>query len=250
MSDSNEKKTGSDLSSAFLEVVERAAIACARTMGQGDRHGSDQVAVEAMRETLDKVPIDGRVVIGEGERDEAPMLYIGERVGLAHAAAGGTVGPLVEIDIAVDPLEGTNLCATGSPNAIAVLAAVAPDLEFEEALVGGCAIDAEGAPVSDATVARALDCGLVLLGAVGGPLAVGALMETFGPWAFFGFVLAMFAAIAVYAAWRMTRRPAVAKVKKGINVKRSVIVSVPLFESCFFVQEQEEVMMRSRQQFL
>ena len=143
MSDSNEKKTGSDLSSAFLEVVERAAIACARTMGQGDRHGSDQVAVEARRETLDKVPIDGRVVIGEGERDEAPMLYIGERVGLAHAASGGIVGPLVEIDIAVDPLEGTNLCATGSPNAIAVLAAAerggllhAPDLYMEKIVVG------------------------------------------------------------------------------------------------------------------
>ena len=143
MSDSNEKKTGSDLSSAFLEVVERAAIACARTMGQGDRHGSDQVAVEAMRETLDHVPIDGRVVIGEGERDEAPMLYIGERVGLAHAASGGIVGPLVEIDIAVDPLEGTNLCATGSPNAIAVLAAAerggllhAPDLYMEKIVVG------------------------------------------------------------------------------------------------------------------
>ena len=143
MSDSNEKETGWDLSSAFLEVVERAAIACARTMGQGDRHGSDQGAVEAMRETLDKVPIDGRVVIGEGERDEAPMLYIGERVGLAHAASGGIVGPLVEIDIAVDPLEGTNLCATGSPNAIAVLAAAerggllhAPDLYMEKIVVG------------------------------------------------------------------------------------------------------------------
>ena len=143
MSDSNEKKIGWDLSSAFLEVVERAAIACARTMGQGDRHGSDQVAVEAMRETLDKVPIDGRVVIGEGERDEAPMLYIGERVGLAHAASGGIVGPLVEIDIAVDPLEGTNLCATGSSNAIAVLAAAerggllhAPDLYMEKIVVG------------------------------------------------------------------------------------------------------------------
>ena len=144
MSDRNEKKTGSDLSSAFLEVVERAAIACAHTMGQGDRHGSDQVAVEAMRETLDHVPIDGRVVIGEGERDEAPMLYIGERVGQTHAAASsGIVGPLPEIDIAVDPLEGTNLCATGSPNAIAVLAAAerggllhAPDLYMEKLVVG------------------------------------------------------------------------------------------------------------------
>ena len=143
MSDSNDKKTAVDLSSAFLEVVERAAIACARTMGQGDRHGSDQVAVEAMRETLDHVPIDGRVVIGEGERDEAPMLYIGERVGMAHAASGVTGGSLPEIDIAVDPLEGTNLCATGSPNAIAVLAAAerggllhAPDLYMEKLVVG------------------------------------------------------------------------------------------------------------------
>ena len=143
MSDSNEKQTGSDLSSAFLEVVERAAIACAHTMGKGDRHASDQVAVEAMREILDHVAIDGRVVIGEGERDEAPMLYIGERVGLAHAESGGRVGPLPEIDIAVDPLEGTNLCATGSPNAIAVLAASerggllhAPDLYMDKLVVG------------------------------------------------------------------------------------------------------------------
>jgi fructose-1,6-bisphosphatase class II len=123
--------------------VERAAIACAHTMGQGDRHGSDQVAVEAMRETLDHVPIDGRVVIGEGERDQAPMLYIGEQVGLAHAASGGAATPLPQIDIAVDPLEGTNLCATGSPNAIAVLAAAerggllhAPDLYMEKIVVG------------------------------------------------------------------------------------------------------------------
>ncbi len=142
MSDSN-TQTSLDLSSAFLEVVERAAIACAHTMGQGDRHGSDQVAVEAMRETLDHVPIDGRVVIGEGERDQAPMLYIGEQVGLAHAASGGAAAPLPQIDIAVDPLEGTNLCATGSPNAIAVLAAAerggllhAPDLYMEKIVVG------------------------------------------------------------------------------------------------------------------
>ncbi len=69
----NEKKSGPDLGPAFLEVVERTAIACTHTMGQGDRHGSDKVAVEAMRETLDHVPIDGRVVIGEGERDQAPI---------------------------------------------------------------------------------------------------------------------------------------------------------------------------------
>ena len=130
----------SDLSLAFLDVVEQAAIACALTMGQGDRHRADHVAVEAMRARLDRVPIDGRVVIGEGERDKAPMLYIGEAVG--QASADGTKG-LPEIDIAVDPLEGTNLCATGAPNAIAVLAAAerggllhAPDIYMEKLVVG------------------------------------------------------------------------------------------------------------------
>src|SRR5512140_831416 len=111
-----------DLSLHFLSVVEQAAIACAHTMGQGDRHKSDQVAVEAMRQCLEGVPIDGTIVIGEGERDEAPMLYIGEKVGLG-AKDGKGAGALPAIDIAVDPLEGTNLCATGAPNAIAVLAA-------------------------------------------------------------------------------------------------------------------------------
>ena len=128
-----------DLSLAFLDVVEQAAIACAHTMGQGDRHRSDRVAVEAMRARLEGVPIDGRVVIGEGERDQAPMLYIGERVGRGAAGAEG----LPEIDIAVDPLEGTNLCATGAPRAIAVLAASerggllhAPDVYMEKLVVG------------------------------------------------------------------------------------------------------------------
>ena len=149
MSDSNDRNTGMDLSSAFRQVVERAAIACAHTMGQGDRHRSDQVAVEAMREILDRVPIDGRIVIGEGERDEAPMLYIGERVGMAHAESGGAGEPLAEVDIAVDPLEGTNLCATGAPNAIAVLAAAerggllhAPDLYMDKLVVGPSSKDA------------------------------------------------------------------------------------------------------------
>src|SRR6266498_2902790 len=77
----------SDLSLEFLRVVEQAAIACAHTMGQGDRYKSDHVAVEAMRKVMDGVPIDGTIVIGEGERDEAPMLYIGEKIGLAHAIA-------------------------------------------------------------------------------------------------------------------------------------------------------------------
>src|SRR5262245_49656967 len=115
----------SDLSLEFLRVVEQAAIECAHTMGQGDRHHSDQVAVEAMRKVLDTVPIDGTVVIGEGERDEAPMLFIGEKVGMVHASDLEGPRPVryAEVDIAVDPLEGTNLCATGAANAIAVLAA-------------------------------------------------------------------------------------------------------------------------------
>src|SRR5207249_4833146 len=106
----------SDLSLEFLRVVEQAAIACAHTMGQGDRHHSDHVAVEAMRRVMDTVPIDGTIVIGEGERDEAPMLFIGEKVGMAHAArsAGRQPERYAEVDIAVDPLEGTNLCATGA----------------------------------------------------------------------------------------------------------------------------------------
>src|SRR5688572_7595621 len=78
------KAMESDLSLEFLRVVEQAAVACAHTMGQGDRHLSDKAAVEAMRKELDTVPIDGTIVIGEGERDEAPMLFIGEKVGMAH----------------------------------------------------------------------------------------------------------------------------------------------------------------------
>jgi fructose-1,6-bisphosphatase II len=133
----------SDLSLEFLRVVEQAAIACAHTMGQGDRHHSDHVAVEAMRKVMDTVPIDGTIVIGEGERDEAPMLYIGEKIGQAHAMRGGSASGFPQVDIAVDPLEGTNLCATGAANAIAVLAASskggllhAPDLYMEKLVVG------------------------------------------------------------------------------------------------------------------
>jgi fructose-1,6-bisphosphatase class II len=157
----------SDLSLEFLRVVERAAIACAHTMGQGDRHNSDQVAVEAMRAEMDSVPIDGTVVIGEGERDEAPMLYIGEKVGLVNDARRA-IGPLPQVDIAVDPLEGTNLCATGAPNAIAVLAAAprgcllhAPDLYMEKLVVGPSSKDhvSLDAPVKDnlEAIARCLD---------------------------------------------------------------------------------------------
>ena len=159
----------SDLSLEFLRVVEQAAIACAHTMGNGDRHKSDQVAVEAMRSVLDTVPIDGTIVIGEGERDEAPMLYIGEKVGLVNAKGIKSLGMVrfSEIDIAVDPLEGTNLCATGAPNAIAVLAAAekggllhAPDLYMEKLVVGPTSKDhvSLDAPVADnlKAIARAL----------------------------------------------------------------------------------------------
>ena len=132
-----------DLSLDFLRVVEQAAIACAHTMGFGDAHAADQAAVEAMRKSMDSVPIDGTIVIGEGERDEAPMLYIGERVGLAAKMPAGKPNGYPKVDIAVDPLEGTNLCATGAPNALAVLAASsgggllhAPDLYMEKLVVG------------------------------------------------------------------------------------------------------------------
>jgi fructose-1,6-bisphosphatase II len=157
-----------DLSLEFLRVVEQAAIACAHTMGQGDRHQSDKVAVEAMRRVLDTVAIDGTIVIGEGERDEAPMLYIGEKVGVAHALGAGASFAFPQVDIAVDPLEGTNLCATGSPNAIAVLAASteggllhAPDLYMEKLVVGPSSKDRVSldAPVKDnlTAIARCLD---------------------------------------------------------------------------------------------
>jgi fructose-1,6-bisphosphatase II len=157
----------SDLALEFLRVVEKAAIASARTMGTGDRNLADQVATEAMRQTMDTVPMRGNIVIGEGERDEAPMLYIGEKVG-ADFPDGRQVP---EIDIAVDPLEGTNLCATGAPGAITVLAASekggllnAPDCYMEKIVVGpSCkhAIDLD-APVADnlKNIARRLQRGV------------------------------------------------------------------------------------------
>ena len=145
------------LSLDFLSVCEEAAVASARTMGQGDRKYSDHVAVEAMRAVMDTVPMRGRIVIGEGERDEAPMLYIGEEIGAGyHKPMEGEFYP--EVDIAVDPLEGTNLCALGANNAIAVLAASerggllnAPDIYMDKIVVGPSsrgAIDID-APVKD-----------------------------------------------------------------------------------------------------
>jgi fructose-1,6-bisphosphatase II len=150
-----------DLSLEFLRVVEQAAIAAGHTVGHGDRHKSDKAAVEAMRRTLDTVPIDGTIVIGEGERDEAPMLYIGEKVGKANTNHRGKDNEnYIKVDIAVDPLEGTNLCCTGAPNALAVLAASeeggllhAPDLYMEKLVVGR---DAKHAVFLDAPVAHNL----------------------------------------------------------------------------------------------
>ena len=153
-----------DLSQEFLRVVEEAAIASARTMGKGERDLADHVAVESMRREMDLVPMNGTIVIGEGERDEAPMLYIGEKVGKSNGAASN----LPEVDIAVDPLEGTNLCATGSPGAITVLASSekggllhAPDCYMEKVVVGPSsrgAVDLD-APVKDnlRAIARRLD---------------------------------------------------------------------------------------------
>jgi len=122
-----------ELALEFVRVTESAAVACGRWMGRGDKIAADQAAVDAMRAAFDIVSISGKVVIGEGEMDEAPMLYIGEEVG--HG------GPAV--DIAVDPLEGTNLVAKGLPGAIAVLAIAprghllhAPDMYMDKIAVG------------------------------------------------------------------------------------------------------------------
>ncbi|HVT44882.1 MAG TPA: class II fructose-bisphosphatase [Thermoanaerobaculia bacterium] len=126
----------SSLEIGFLRVTEKAAIAAARTMGYGKRKYSDQVAVESMREELGRLRMRGTIVIGEGERDKAPMLFVGEQLGRQQNSDP-------EVDIAVDPLEGTNLCAVGAPNAIAVLAASekggllnAPDIYMEKLVVG------------------------------------------------------------------------------------------------------------------
>jgi len=130
-----------DLSLEVLQVVERAAIESARTMGMGNADGADQAAVESMRATLETIAIEGTIVIGEGERDQAPMLYIGEKVGSDKGKNGA-----IKVDIAVDPLEGTNLCASGAGGAITVLAASehggllqAPDCYMEKIVVGPAA---------------------------------------------------------------------------------------------------------------
>ena len=118
----------------LARVTERAAVAAARFRGRGDERAADQAAVDAMRRELNRLPIDATVVIGEGERDEAPMLYIGEEVGNRN-------GP--KVDIALDPLEGTTICAKNGPNALAVIAIAgkggllnAPDVYMEKIAIG------------------------------------------------------------------------------------------------------------------
>ncbi len=144
-----------------VRVTEAAALACSRLMGRGDEKQADQAAVNAMREALNGLTIDGTVVIGEGERDKAPMLYIGEKVGTGE-------GP--KIDIALDPLEGTTLCATGGPNALAVVAMAekgdflhAPDVYMNKIAVGGGlpdgVIDLDNSPANNLkSLAKAKKC--------------------------------------------------------------------------------------------
>jgi fructose-1,6-bisphosphatase II / sedoheptulose-1,7-bisphosphatase len=127
-------KNAAEIAFNAIQVTQAAAIACEPWIGRGDGMAADGAAVDAMRNALGAMPISGRIVIGEGERDEAPMLYIGEELGL-----GGE-----ELDIAVDPLEGTNLCANALPNALTVLAMAkrgnllhAPDVYMDKIAVGG-----------------------------------------------------------------------------------------------------------------
>lgn len=137
----------------FVRVSEAAALAAARTMGKGNEHLADHEAVEAMRRSFDKVHFEGTVKIGEGERDEAPMLYIGEKVGLQGPGA-------TKLDLALDPLEGTSICARGGPNALSVIAVAeeggflhSPDTYMQKIAVGP---DARGAIALDATPAENL----------------------------------------------------------------------------------------------
>jgi len=123
-----------NLAMEFVRVTEAAALSCARLMGRGDERAADHAATEAMRRVLASVQINGTIVIGEGERDEAPMLYIGEKVGTGSGS---------ELDLAVDPLEGTTILATGGPNALAVIASApkgnlfhAPDIYMDKIAVG------------------------------------------------------------------------------------------------------------------
>ena len=144
----------------FVRVTEAAAIASARLMGRGDENAADHVAVEAMRAALNSIDFSGTVRIGEGERDEAPMLYIGEKVG-----TGGSIS----LDLALDPLEGTTICAQGGPNSLSVIAIAeegkflhAPDVYMQKIAVGpeaAGAIDLDATPtVNLKNIAKAKKC--------------------------------------------------------------------------------------------
>lgn len=131
------KNSLNDIVNQAIKVAENAAVACYDWIGRGQEKLADQAAVEAMRDSLNKMNINGTIVIGEGERDEAPMLYIGEKVG--KKGKGN-----LDIDIALDPLEGTTICATANPNSLAVIAFAhkgcflhAPDVYMEKIAVGG-----------------------------------------------------------------------------------------------------------------
>jgi fructose-1,6-bisphosphatase II / sedoheptulose-1,7-bisphosphatase len=148
------------LTSQIIDVVEKAAIACYDWIGKGDNMAADQAAVTSMRETLNQMNIKGTIVIGEGERDEAPMLYIGEEVG-----KGG-----LEVDIALDPLEGTTICANAGESSLAVIAFAnkggflhAPDVYMDKIAVGAGlpegVIDLDNSPkVNLANIAKAKKC--------------------------------------------------------------------------------------------
>jgi fructose-1,6-bisphosphatase II len=150
--DRTKKVLDRNLALEVVRVTEAAALSAARLMGRGDKDGADQAAVTAMRRAFESLSIRGTVVIGEGERDEAPMLYIGEKVG-----GGDEDDPAV--DIAVDPLEGTNLCAYGKPNALAVVAMAnegnflhAPDTYMDKIAVGPIAkgvVDIDKSPTEN-----------------------------------------------------------------------------------------------------
>ena len=150
------------LSSQIIEVAEKAAIACYDWIGKGDNMAADHAAVESMRENLNLMNIAGTIVIGEGERDEAPMLYIGERVG-----TGG-----IEIDIALDPLEGTTICANAGESSLAVIAFAnkggflhAPDVYMDKIAVGALlpegVIDLDNSPKTNLqNIAKAKNCAI------------------------------------------------------------------------------------------
>ena len=150
MSDNNSGMMDRNLALEAVRVTEAAALSASRLMGRGDEKAADQAAVDAMRQALNALAIDGTVVIGEGERDEAPMLYIGEKVGTGQ-------GP--KIDIALDPLEGTTITAKGGQNALAVIAMAesggflnAPDVYMDKIAIGagfGEVVDLDAKPAEN-----------------------------------------------------------------------------------------------------